>query len=313
MTFHDRQTVGELSSRVVSDTSNVESTLRDVVTDLIPSVFTLIGTAVVMVAVDWRLGLIGLVVAPLVFLTASHFAGLTRQYAKRKRAATGDLTGLVTESLMGIRTVHAFGNQDVQDQRFAAQNNKVLGLALRSVNVSARFSPALQLVGAVGTALVLFVGGYGALSGWWQVGVLVVVTNYLKNMLSPMKTLAKLAPSFTRGAASAQRIADILDQPMDHQGTDEPLPARVDGHLALRGVGLDYRTGRGPVFSDVDLTVTPGQRIALLGENGDPGGDQIGSDRPAARHGAASTATVSALKRPAKACVAAAAHRASAR
>ena len=213
MAFHDRQTVGELTSRVVSDTSTVESTLRDVCTDLVPSVLTLVGTAAVMVAVEWRLGLIGLVVAPLVFLTANHFARLTRQYARRKRAATGELTGFVTESLLGIRTVHAFGNQDVQDQRFAAQNDQVLGLSLRSVNVSARFSPALQLVGAVGTALVLFVGGYGALNGRWLVGVLVVVTSYLKNMLSPMKTLAKLAPSFTQGAASAQRIADILDQP----------------------------------------------------------------------------------------------------
>jgi ATP-binding cassette subfamily B protein len=110
MAFHDRQTVGELTSRVVSDTSTVESTLRDVCTDLIPSVLTLVGTAAVMVAVDWRLGLIGLVVAPLVFLTANHFARLTRQYARRKRAATGKLTGFVTESLLGIRTVHAFGS-----------------------------------------------------------------------------------------------------------------------------------------------------------------------------------------------------------
>ena len=169
---------------------------------------------------------------------------------------------------MGIRTVHAFGNQQVQDQRFATQNDKVLSLSLRSVKVNAKFSPTLQLVAAVGTALVLFVGGYGALNGWWQVGVLVVVTSYLKNMLSPMKTLAKLAPSFTQGAASAPRIADILDQPTDHQGTDEPLPDRVNGRIELRKVGLDYGTGRGPVFTDVDLTVTPGERISLLGDNG---------------------------------------------
>ncbi|MDT7627771.1 MAG: ATP-binding cassette, subfamily bacterial [Pseudonocardiales bacterium] len=268
MAFHDRQTVGELSSRVVSDTSTVESTLRDVCTDLIPSVLTLVGTAAVMVAVDWRLGMIGLVVAPLVFLTANHFAGLTRQYARRKRAATGNLSGQVTECLQGIRTVHAFGNQHVQDRRFATQNDEVLGLSLRSVVVSARFTPTLQLVGAVGTALLLLLGGYGVLNGWWQVGVLVVVTNYLKNMLSPMKTLAKLAPSFAQGAASAQRIADILDQPSDHQGTVEPLPARVNGRIELRKVGLDYGTGRGPVFTDVDLTIAAGERIALLGDNG---------------------------------------------
>jgi ATP-binding cassette subfamily B protein len=268
MAFHDRQTIGELSSRVVSDTSRVESSIRDLFTDLIPAVITLVGTGAVMVAVDWRLGLISLVVAPLVYLTANRFARLTRYNARRKRAAVGDLTGFVTESLQGIRTVHAFGNQEVQDRRFGGHNDRVLGLSLRSVDISARFSPTLQLVGAVGTALVLFVGGYGALLAWWQVGVLVVVTSYLKNMFSPMKTLAKLAPSFAQGAASAERIAAILDQPADHLGTPEPLPARVQGRIELRAVGLEYDPDRGPVFDGVDLSIEPGERIALLGENG---------------------------------------------
>jgi ATP-binding cassette subfamily B protein/subfamily B ATP-binding cassette protein MsbA len=268
MAFHDGETIGELTSRVVSDTSNVESSLLDLFTDQIPAVLTLVGPAAVLLAVDTRLGLIALVVAPLVYLTASHFARLTRQYARRKRVATGQLTGFVTESLQGIRTVHAFGRQDVQTQRFTDQNTGVLRLALRAVDISARFTPTLELVGAVGTALVLFVGGYGALHAWWSVGVLVVVTQYLRSMFSPMKTLAKLAPSFTRGAASAERIAAILDQPTDHQGAPEALPAQAQGRIELRAVGLDYGRGRGPVFSGLDLSIQPGERIALLGENG---------------------------------------------
>jgi ATP-binding cassette subfamily B protein len=266
MAFHDRQTIGELTSRVVSDTSRIESSLLDLFTDLIPAVLTLVGTAVVLLSVSWELGLIGLCVAPLVYVTALHFARLTRRNARRKRAAVGNLTGFVTESLQGIRTVHAFGNQHMQDARFSSTNDKVLSLGLRSVDLSARFSPVLQSVGAVGTAAVLFVGGYGALHGWWAVGILVVVTSYLKNMLSPMKTLAKLAPSFTQGAASAERIADILDQPTEHVGTGDTLPERVDGKIQLRGVGLDY--GRGPVLNNLNLTINPGERIALLGDNG---------------------------------------------
>jgi ATP-binding cassette subfamily B protein/subfamily B ATP-binding cassette protein MsbA len=266
MAFHDRQTIGELTSRVVSDTSRIESSLLDLFTDLIPAVLTLVGTAVVLLSVSWELGLIGLCVAPLVYVTALHFARLTRRNARRKRAAVGNLTGFVTESLQGIRTVHAFGNQHMQDARFSSTNDKVLSLGLRSVDLSARFSPVLQSVGAVGTAAVLFVGGYGALHGWWAVGILVVVTSYLKNMLSPMKTLAKLAPSFTQGAASAERIADILDQPTEHVGTGDTLPERVHGKIQLRGVGLDY--GRGPVLNNLNLTINPGERIALLGDNG---------------------------------------------
>jgi ATP-binding cassette subfamily B protein/subfamily B ATP-binding cassette protein MsbA len=266
MPFHDRQTVGELTSRVVSDTSQVESSLLDLFTDLIPAVLALVGTLVVMISVDWRLGLIALTVAPLVFRTAQRFARLTRQYSRKRRAAIGDLTGFVTESLQGIRTVHAFGSQGLQDRRFGAQNADVLQLGLRKVDINARFSPVLELVSALGTALLLFVGGYGALHSWWSVGVLVVVTSYLQQIFKPMQTLAKLAPSFAQGAASASRIGAILDQPSDHLGTVEPLPTRVRGQIELREVGLDY--GRGPVFEGINHTIEPGERIALLGDNG---------------------------------------------
>jgi ATP-binding cassette subfamily B protein len=266
MAYHDKQTIGELTSRVVSDTSRIESSLLDLFTDLIPAVLTLVGTAVVLLSVSWELGLIGLCVAPLVYITALHFARLTRRNSRRKRAAVGTLTGFVTESLQGIRTTHAFGNQRRQDELFGTTNDKVLSLGLVSVDLSARFSPVLQAVGAVGTAGVLFVGGYGVLHGWWAVGILVVVTSYLKNMLSPMKTLAKLAPSFTQGAASAERIAAILDQPTAHLGSEQDLPERVNGEIELRNVGLDY--GRGPVLSSLNLTIEAGERIALMGDNG---------------------------------------------
>ena len=266
MTFHDRQTVGELTSRVVSDTSTVESSLLDLFSDLVPAVLALVGTLVVMLAVDWRLGLIALTVSPLVFRTAQRFARLTRQYSRRRRAAIGDLTGFVTESLQGIRTVHAFGSQGLEDRRFDTQNADVLQLGLRKVDISARFSPVLELVSALGTALLLWVGGYGALHSWWSVGVLVVVTSYLQQIFKPMQTLAKLAPSFAQGAASAARIGAILDQPADHLGTAESLPERVRGRIELREVGLDY--GRGPVFEGISHIVEPGERIALLGDNG---------------------------------------------
>jgi ATP-binding cassette subfamily B protein/subfamily B ATP-binding cassette protein MsbA len=266
MGYHDRQSIGELTNRVMSDTSRIEDSLVDLFTTLVPALLSLVGTAVVLVVVNWRLGLIGLCVAPLVFIAALHYARLTRVIARRRRAAVGTLTGFVTESLQGIRTVHAFGNQDIEDRRFGRTNATVLDLGLRRVDLSARFTPALEAISAIGTALLLFVGGYGALHGWWSVGVLVVVTTYLANVLKPMKSLAKLAPSFNQGAASAERISAILDQPQEHLGTGEGLPERVRGEIELRDVGLDY--GRGPVLSGLSLAVGAGERIALLGDNG---------------------------------------------
>ena len=264
--YHDHHDIGELTSRVVTDTQSIEYSLVDLFSVLVPGVLSLVGTAAVLISVDWRLGLITLCAAPLVFLTAVRFARLTRVNSRRRRAAVGTLTGFVTESLQGIRTVHAFGSQELEDRRFSTTNNKVLRIGLRGVDLGARFTPALESVAALGTATLLFVGGYGVLHTWWSVGLLVVVTNYLNNMLKPMKTLAKLLPSFTQGAASAERIAAILDQPREHLGSLEGLPNRVSGHIQLREVGLDY--GRGPVFNGLNLTIHAGERIALLGDNG---------------------------------------------
>jgi ATP-binding cassette subfamily B protein len=266
MGFHDRQSIGELTTRVIQDTGKIQDSLVDLFSTFFPAVLTLFGTAAFLIALDWRLGLIGLCVAPLVFFVANHYARLTRRTSRRRRAAVGRLTGFVTESLQGMRTIHAFGSQDSQEQRFGQDNRDVLRLGLRSVDLSAQFSPVLQVIAAFGTAGLLFVGGYGALVGWWEVGVLVVATTYLKNMVSPMKSLAKLAPSFTQGAASAERVAAILDQPRDHLLPEKGLPERVRGEIELRHVGLDY--GRGPVLWDLSLEIHAGQRIALQGENG---------------------------------------------
>jgi ATP-binding cassette, subfamily B, bacterial len=264
--YHDRNSIGELTSRVVTDTERIEGSLTDLFSTLVPGILALLGTAVVLVTVDWRLGLITLCAAPLVFFTAVRYARLTRVNSRQRRAAVGDLTGFVTESLQGIRTVHAFGSQAVEDRRFGSTNDKVLSIGLRGVELSARFTPALESVAAIGTAVLLFVGGYGALQNWWSVGLLVVVTSYLQNILKPMKSLAKLMPSFTQAAASAERIAAILDEPRAHVGSVQGLPSRVAGEIELRGVGLDY--GRGPVLCGLDLKIEAGQRVALLGDNG---------------------------------------------
>ncbi|WP_433273964.1 ABC transporter ATP-binding protein [Pseudonocardia xinjiangensis] len=264
--YHDKQAVGELTNRVITDTSRIETSLVSMFSTLLPGVLTLVGVAAVMIAVDMRLGLIALCATPLVFFTAIRYARLTRTTARQQRAAVGRLTGFVTESLQGIRTVHAFGSQQTEDERFGTTNASLLDIGLRRVDLSARFTPMLESVAAIGTALLLFVGGWGALHTWWSVGVLVVVTSYLANMLKPMKDLAKLSPSFTEGAASAERIGAILDQPEAHVGPAKGLPGRVRGEIELHSVGLDY--GRGPVIHGLSLSIDAGDRIALLGENG---------------------------------------------
>jgi ABC-type multidrug transport system fused ATPase/permease subunit len=266
MGYHDGQAVGELTSRVVIDTGRIEDGLVDLFSTLIPGVLSVAGFVTVLLSVNWRLGLIAVGAAPLVFITAIRYTRLTRLSARRLRAAEGRLSGFVAESLQGVRTIHAFGRQDVHDGRFGADNAAVLASGLRAVDLRARFTPLVETVTALGTAVLLFFGGYGVLTSWWSIGVLVMVTSYLRDMLKPMRALAGLATTFTQGAASAERIAAILDQTRPRARFNGVLPARVAGAIELRDVRADY--GRGPVLHRLNLMIDAGERVALLGHNG---------------------------------------------
>ncbi|WP_374969703.1 ABC transporter ATP-binding protein [Terrabacter sp. BE26] len=273
MPFHDRHAVGELTSRVVTDTDRIEDGLVDVFSTLIPGVITLTGYAAAMLLVDWRLGLVACVAAPVVFATAARYTRLTREASRQRRRAEGLLAGLTAEVLTGMRTVHATGSQAVHQARFAKRNEATLQSGLRSVDLRARFTPLLEGAAAVGTAAVLLVGGYGALNGWWTVGLLVVVLAYLRDMLRPLRALSRLSITLTTAAASAERVSEILDQPrraavgppQAPTGLEPPTPPST-GRITLRGVTFGY--GDRIALRDVDLEIGPGERLVLQGPNG---------------------------------------------
>ena len=266
MSFHDRHAVGELTSRVSTDTDRIETSLTAVFSTLFPGLLSIVGFAAVLVSVDWRLGLIAVGCAPLVFLSSARYSRLIRHSARNQRAAEGRLAGFVAESLQGIRTIHAFGSHDLHDTRFAVDNSDTLRAGLRAVELRARFTPLLEAITAVGTAVLLWVGGLGVLDGWWSVGLLVVVTSYLRDMIKPVRGLSRLSMTFTQGAASAERVAEVLARTPPAPDGTQRLPVRADGRIDLEDVVLDY--GRGPVLHHLDLTIRPGERVALLGPNG---------------------------------------------
>jgi ABC-type multidrug transport system fused ATPase/permease subunit len=273
VSYHDQQAVGELTSRVSSDTNRIEDSLVDLFSTLMPGIVSIASFAVALIYVDWRLGLIGIITAPLIFVIANRYSRLTRQSSKTRRAAEGKMAATVTESLNGIRTIHAFGRYSLHDQQFANNNHAALRAGLRAVDLRARFTPLLEGIAAVGTALVLFVGGVGALRQWWSVGLLTVVLAYLREMIKPIRSLSQLSITFAQGAASAERVLAILEEvplgapgPISPRAPHRPLHPRAAGRIDFMRVGFAYR--RRPVLHNLNLTIEPGERVAILGASG---------------------------------------------
>lgn len=266
MSFHDNNAVGELTNRIATDANRIEDSLIDLFSTLLPGLLSIAGFAAVMLIVDWRLGLIGISCAPIVFYTSVRYTRLTKAAARRRRAAEGAMSGMVAESLNGVRTIHALGSHAVRDHEFAEHNRSTLNAGLRAVELRARFTPMLELSTGIGLALLLWLGGYGALRGWWTAGLVVVVLSYLRDMLKPMRALSRMSITLARGAASAERINEILDVPLSTATPSRPLPTRVKGRIDVDNVAFDY--GREPVLKGIDLAIRPGERVALIGANG---------------------------------------------
>lgn len=268
LAYHDRHPIGELVSRVSVDTSRIEDALVDIFSTLLPGVLTIVGLFAVMLAVSWQLGLVAMASVPLVAFTIYRYSRLTRQAARAVRQREGVLAAQVTEALVGIRTVQALGRYDVHDKVFMERNRRTLGAGLRAVDLRARFTPLVELSTAAGTGLLLWVGAWGVLHGAWTLGLLLVVLTYVRNLLKPIRSLSRLSLTLSRGSASAERVAAMLDEPRLPSPTCAParLAKRARGHIELRNVCFGY--DRGSVLDGIDLAIRPGEKVAIVGPNG---------------------------------------------
>ena len=267
LAYHETQSVGELTSRVTVDTDNIEDALIDVFSVLIPGLLSIAGLLIMLLLLSWPLGLVAAVTAPFVFGVAARYTRLSRQAASVRRAREGSLAGLVAETLTGIRTVHALGRHDLHDHRFSESNELTLRAGLRAVELRARFVPMIEMTAAVGAGAALWIGASGVLRGAWSLGTLLVAITYIRNMLKPMRSLAKLSLTMSRASASAARVNTILAEPS--RLTNEPsnpTTTVVRGRIALDHVWFTY--GRQPILHDLSLDVAPGERVALVGANG---------------------------------------------
>src|SRR5262245_3617277 len=268
LVYHDRHTVGELVSRMSVDTSNVQAALVALFSTLLPSILSMAGVFLILIFVNWQLGLVAAISAPLIFFTVNRYSRLMRRGARRRRSREGALAGLVAETLSGIRTVQALGRHDLRDQHFGTANQETLAAGLRLVELRARFVPLVELCASLGTGAIIRFGAWGVLHGAWTVGLLIVALTYVQSMLRPIRLLSGLSLTFSRAAAAAERVAAVLDEPLPGAGRGSPAqpPARLTGRIELRGVTFGY--DRGHVLNDVSLLVQPGERIALVGANG---------------------------------------------
>ncbi len=266
--YHDTHIIGVTISRVFSDVGVINDLLSQGLITVISDILTLIGIVIVMVSMSPGLALLSFTVVPLMVGATMVFARHAKAAFRETRATVAGVVGDLAEDLAGIRVIQAFAQESSEQERFDAVNRANRDAHVHAMTLSFIFMPAVQFLGTLATAVVLWFGGRAVVNETLTLGVIVAFLSYVTQFFQPIRELSQLYTTMQQAMAGGERVLELLDtQPGVPDKPDAIEVERIEGHVELRSVTFAYRADE-TVLHDVDLVIEPGQTIALVGPTG---------------------------------------------
>ncbi len=249
--FYTHTQVGELMSRLNNDVVGAQRAITGTFVTLISDSVSLIATAAIMIALDWRLTLVSIAILPLFILPARRIGETLRRIARQQMDLNARMNALMNETLniSGALLVKIFGRYGLEVQRFRERASQVRDIGVRQAIIGRWFFLALGLVSAVGSALVFWLGGHLVLDGAFTIGTLVAFTGYLANLYGPLMALTNARVEFATSMVSFERVFEVLDLQVEIQDKPEARSIQaVQGRIRFERVSLSYLSeGSSPV------------------------------------------------------------------
>jgi len=265
--YADRRT-GEFVSRLTSDVSLLQTAVTGNLVALLRQALTLIGAAVLLFYLNWRLTLVILAGIPIITLTMVWLGRKIRDAAKAMQDALADAASVAEESISGIRIVKSFTREPYEISRFTAHVNQTFVAAMYRAKVGAVLGPLIGFMAFASITFTLWFGSYEVIAGRLTPGKLVAYLIYTMMVAAPIASLAGLYAQFQSALGATERLFGLLDTPPEIADAPdaEPLPP-VHGRVVFENVNFDYVSSV-PVLKQVNFTAEPGQVIALVGPSG---------------------------------------------
>ena len=258
---------GDLISRISSDTDRICNYLSINLLDFATDVLTILGTAWLMVALNWRLALSTLVPLPVIAWLVARLRSRLRRWFARGTHAWGEMTSVLADAIPGIRVVKAFAQEQREIERFHRANSRVLEANDRVNNIWAFFGPMVGLLTNLGLLIVWAVGVWLIFERQTTLGVLTAFLVLIGRIYVRLESMSRMVQATQRASASVQRIFEILDREPSVANPSNPVPiGKLAGEIAFRGV--TFRYGNRVVVQDVDLAIRPGELVGLVGASG---------------------------------------------
>ncbi|WP_234808457.1 ABC transporter ATP-binding protein [Mycolicibacter terrae] len=269
MTFHGRWQSGQLLSRIMNDLATIRRFLSFVLVFLVLNTLQIVAVTTILLLLYWPLGVVACVSMVPVTLVVQHFRRQYTRLSRRAQDQAGQVATVVEESALGLRTIKAFGREDYVFANFDTQAKTLRDLGIDKVTVSSRFWTLLEVIPNLTLIVVLAIGAFAAGHHQVTMGTLVAFITLMLSLVWPVSSLGFLLSATQEAMTAADRITEIFDAPLEITDGDDPVPP--SGRLELRDVGFRFgdSDSDGPwVLRGVDLTVEPGETVALVGATG---------------------------------------------
>ncbi|HWC37097.1 MAG TPA: ABC transporter ATP-binding protein [Acidimicrobiales bacterium] len=267
MTFFDSQPAGRLVSRMTSDVDALQTLVQQGLVMFIQNALLFVATIVVLVILSPVLAAVCLASMPFVVVASVRFRRDSNAAYLTVRDRVGQTLSTLQESLSGIRVVQAFAREESQNEVFVSHNRAQLDANLRAVRISARYFPVIELAGIGTMAIIVGVGGVLVHAKFITVGTVAAFALYLTNLFEPMQQLSQLFNTVQQAGAALKKLLDLIDIPSDLTERPGAVDLPPSGDVVVDEVGFAYG-GRERVLTDVSLTVSVGERLALVGPTG---------------------------------------------
>jgi ATP-binding cassette subfamily B protein len=278
--YYDKTPVGWMMARMTSDVQRLGDTIAWGMVDMVWGFTMMVGIAIVMLFINFRLALISLSVVPLLAIASVYFQQKILKAHRRVRKINSRITGAFNEGIMGAKTTKTLVREEENLKEFKGLTLEMFDSSVRAAMYSAVYLPLVVTLGSIGTGLAMWYGGKAVMLETISYGTLVLFISYTIQFFEPVRDLARIFSEFQSAQASAERIMSLIDTKPEITDTPEVLGSfgdvfdpkpenwpEIKGDITFRDVNFSYKDGE-EVLENFNLEVKAGQSIALVGETG---------------------------------------------
>lgn len=268
-TFYNETKVGVIMSRITNDLFDITEFAHHCPEEYFIGAIKILISLIILLKINVKMTLLIYLMIPLMIYFSGHYRNKMRRAQKDQRVHIGHLNSSIEDSLLGIKVVKSFANEDVEREKFTEENDKFLGIKKRYYRSMAGFNTINRIFDGLMYLILIASGGYFLMKGEIGPEDLIVYVMFIQSLLATVRRIIEFTEQFQKGMTGIERFAEIMAIEPDIKDKEDALEIKnVRGEISFKNVDFSYGKGEGKVLNNFSVDITPGEKLAIVGPSG---------------------------------------------